>query len=119
MKNRTNLTLSALATSTRLNRGTRSLALGAGSNHGQSSSCVRPGLHGDRRDSVVQMVSMPIPHGVRTIPPQIPFDQSQRQVFTCPARGEERLAARAARAAGIPVARTGLKRKGWLAVQAG
>ncbi len=69
MKNRTNQTLSALASSTRLNRGTRSLAPQAGTNHGKTASPIRQSYHGVMCDVMVRDDVIPILTSEPAIPP--------------------------------------------------
>lgn len=69
MKNRTNQTLSALASSTRLNRGTRSLATQAGSNHGKTASSIRQSHHGVMCDVMEWNHLVPILTSALAIPP--------------------------------------------------
>ena len=61
MLNRTNLTLSALALSNRLNLGTRSLAANAGVNKGDKTQTIRQSHHGVMRDGMMWPGSDPIP----------------------------------------------------------
>jgi hypothetical protein len=61
MLNRTNLTLSALALSNRLNLGTRSLAANAGVNKGGKVQSIRQSHHDFMRDGMVWPDADPIP----------------------------------------------------------
>ena len=61
MLNRTNLTLSALALSNRLNLGTRSLAANAGVNMGDKIRYIRQPHHGVMRDGMMWPDVNPIP----------------------------------------------------------
>ncbi len=61
MLNRTNLTLSALALSNRLNLGTRSLAANASVNKGDKTQNIRQSHHDVMRDGMVWLGGYPIP----------------------------------------------------------
>ncbi|MGO9465492.1 MAG: hypothetical protein ACLQVF_15215 [Isosphaeraceae bacterium] len=61
MLNRTNLTLSALALSNRLNLGTRSLAAHASVNTGDKTQYIRQSHHGVMREGMVWSGGYPIP----------------------------------------------------------
>jgi hypothetical protein len=71
MLNRTNLTLSALALSNRLNLGTRSLAANAGVNNGDKTQTIRQSHHGVMRDGMMWSYADPI-HPIGDAFPPIP-----------------------------------------------
>ena len=76
MLNRTNLTLSALALSNRLNLGTRSLAANASVNKDDQAQYIRQSHHGVMRDGMMWPGADPIPHigpAFRPIPSSFSF----------------------------------------------
>ena len=84
MLNRTNLTLSALALSNRLNLGTRSLAANASVNNGDQTLRTRQSHHDVMRERMVWYVVSSIPKPMYAIP-TIPssFFQQQQRPFSC------------------------------------
>jgi hypothetical protein len=81
MLNRTNLTLSALALSNRLNLGTRSLAANAGVNHGAQTLCILHSYHDVMRERMVWYVVSSIAkprHAIPAIPGSLSKVQQQR-----------------------------------------
>jgi hypothetical protein len=84
MLNRTNLTLSALALSNRLNLGTRSLAANAGVNTGAKTLNIRQSHHGDMRDGMMWPGVDPIP---QIGPAFRPIPSSFSSVPQCPSSG--------------------------------
>ena len=83
MLNRTNLTLSALALSHRLNLGTRSLAAKARVNFGDKTQNIRQSHHGVMRDGMMWSGGYPIPQ-IGTAFPRIPSSFSP--VPQCPSQ---------------------------------
>ena len=84
MLNRTNLTLSALALSNRLNLGTRSLAANAGVNNGDQTFRTRYSHHVVMREGMVWYVVSSIPkpgHAIPAIPGS--FSQVQQPGLSC------------------------------------
>jgi hypothetical protein len=84
LKNRTNLTLSALALSNRLNLGTRSLAVNASVNDGDLTQRIRHPYHDVMRERmvwhVVSSIIKPM-HAIPTIPGS--FSQQRKQPSSC------------------------------------
>jgi hypothetical protein len=91
MLNRTNLTLSALALSSGLNLGTRSLAANASVNNGGETLRIRTSHHDVMRDGMVWyfVFSMPKPrHVIPVIPISLsPLQDCQRRPVTSQQRG--------------------------------
>jgi hypothetical protein len=84
MLNRTNLTLSALASSNGLNLGTRSLAVNASVNDGDLSLRIRQVHHDVMRERMVWYVVLSIPkpkYAIPTIPSS--FFQRQQSTSSC------------------------------------
>jgi hypothetical protein len=84
MLNRTNLTLSARTLSLRLNLGTRSLALGAGVNHGDQTTRIRQTHQDAMREGMVWYDVFPVPserYGIPAIPGS--FSQPQPCLPSC------------------------------------
>jgi hypothetical protein len=93
MLNRTNLTLSALALSNRLNLGTRSLAANAGAHHGVENLRTRHSLHDIMRDGMVWQDGFAIRVSRYAIPP-IPssFSPVRQRQESCVRVQQERFA---------------------------